>query len=57
MVKRIVLFASGSGTNVENIIKFFENNHQVEVINVFTNNSKAGVIDRIRPIENSCKCF
>tara|TARA_Y100000389_G_scaffold112877_1_gene110029 strand:- start:36 stop:614 length:579 start_codon:yes stop_codon:yes gene_type:complete len=51
MIKRIVLFASGSGTNVENIIRFFRQNPQVEVINILTNNPKAGVIDRIRPMK------
>ena len=57
MVKRIVLFASGSGTNVENIIKYFENNHQVEVINVFTNNPTAGVIERVRPFKIPVNVF
>ena len=51
MVKRIILFASGSGTNVENIIRFFRQNPQVEVVNILTNNPKAGVIDRIRPMK------
>lgn len=51
MIKRIVLFASGSGTNVENIIRFFRQNPQVEVLNILTNNPKAGVIDRIRPMK------
>ena len=57
MVKKIVLFASGSGTNAENIIKYFKNNHQVEVINVFTNNSKAGVIERVRPLKIPVSVF
>ena len=51
MIKRIVLFASGSGTNVENIIRFFRQNPQVEVVNILTNNPKAGVIDCIRPMK------
>jgi phosphoribosylglycinamide formyltransferase-1 len=51
MIKRIVLFASGSGTNVENIIRFFRQNPQVEVVNILTNNPKAGVIDRLRPMK------
>lgn len=51
MIKRIVLFASGSGTNVENIIRFFRQNPQVEVVKILTNNPKAGVIDRIRPMK------
>ena len=49
MVKRIILFASGSGSNVENIIKYFKSNPKVEVIEVLTNNPKAGVIKRILP--------
>ena len=57
MVKRIVLFASGSGTNVENIIKYFKNNHQVKVINVFTNNPKAAVIERVRPFKIPVNVF
>ena len=55
--KRIILFASGSGTNVENIIKYFQTNTQVEVVSVFTNNPKAGVIDLIWPMEISTKIF
>lgn len=51
MIKRIVLFASGSGTNVENIVRFFRQNPQVEVVKILTNNPKAGVIDRIRPMK------
>ena len=57
MVKKIVLFASGSGTNAENIIKYFKNNHQVEVINVFTNNPKAGVIKRVMPLKIPVSVF
>ena len=57
MIKRIVLFASGSGTNVKNIIQFFRQNPQVEVANVFTNNPNAGVIDRVRPMKIPIKVF
>lgn len=48
--KRIILFASGSGSNVENIIRYFKYNSKIEVVKVFTNNPKAGVIDRISPM-------
>ena len=44
--KKIVLWASGNGTNVENIIRFFEQDAKVAVAGVFTNNSKAGVLQR-----------
>ncbi|MFM9825795.1 phosphoribosylglycinamide formyltransferase [Flavobacterium sp.] len=45
-MNKIVIFASGSGTNTENIIKFFENKKIAKVITVFTNNPNAGVIER-----------
>lgn len=46
IMNKIVIFASGSGTNTENIIKFFENKKIAKVITVFTNNPNAGVIER-----------
>ena len=52
---KIVIFASGSGTNAENIIKHFENKAVATVVSVFTNNPNAKVIDRAKkykiPIE------
>ena len=45
-MNKIVIFASGSGTNAENIIKYFENKDNTKVIAIFTNNPKAGVIER-----------
>ena len=48
-IKRIILFASGSGTNVENIINYYKVNTEVKIVTVFTNNPMAGVIDRISP--------
>ncbi|OFX35874.1 MAG: phosphoribosylglycinamide formyltransferase [Bacteroidetes bacterium GWA2_32_17] len=43
---KIAVFASGSGTNVENIIKHFKFNNNIIVSIIFTNNQKAGVIER-----------
>ena len=45
-MKRLVLFASGSGSNVENISKYFEKRDDVVVEAVFTNKRDAYVIDR-----------
>ena len=56
-VKKIILFASGSGTNVENIIKYFNNNIHVEIVGVFTNNPKAGVIDRVEQMKIPINIF
>jgi phosphoribosylglycinamide formyltransferase-1 len=54
-MKKIVVFASGSGTNAENIIKYFALNETVTVVAVFTNNPNAKVIERAKnndiPIE------
>ncbi|MGL2992670.1 phosphoribosylglycinamide formyltransferase [Flavobacterium sp. TSSA_36] len=45
-MKKIIVFASGSGTNAENIIKYFANSDCARVISVFTNNASAKVIER-----------
>jgi phosphoribosylglycinamide formyltransferase-1 len=49
-MKKIVLLASGAGSNVENIIKYFALKPTIEVASVFCNNPTAKVIDRA--IEN-----
>ena len=56
-VKRIIFFASGSGTNVENIIKYFNGNDKVEVALTLTNNPNAGVIKRAEKIKKPCMVF
>lgn len=45
-MKRIVIFASGSGSNAENIISFFSEKSQAEVVAVLTNKSAAVVLER-----------
>lgn len=45
-MKRILIFASGSGTNAQNIIKHFKNTDYARVTSVFTNNQNAGVIEK-----------
>ncbi|WP_348812306.1 phosphoribosylglycinamide formyltransferase [Flavobacterium maritimum] len=47
-MKKIVVFASGSGTNAENIIKYFAATKTGIVTNVFTNNPNAKVIERAK---------
>src|SRR4051812_6621276 len=43
-MKSIVVFASGSGSNAENIILHFRGNKQARVTAVFCNNQNAAVI-------------
>ena len=47
-MNKIVVFASGSGSNAENIIKHFKNNNLSTVSHVFCNNPNAYVIDRAK---------
>ena len=53
-LKKIVILASGGGSNAENIIHFFAYNHTVEVVCVLTNNPRAGVIDRCKRLKTPC---
>ncbi|WP_405294244.1 phosphoribosylglycinamide formyltransferase [Algibacter sp. Ld11] len=56
-MKRIVIFASGSGTNAENLIKFFHNRENASVIQVLTNNPHAKVLDRAKKLKVSALSF
>jgi phosphoribosylglycinamide formyltransferase 1 len=44
----IAIFASGSGTNCENLIRYFYTSEHIRVALVVTNNPSAGVIDKTR---------
>jgi phosphoribosylglycinamide formyltransferase-1 len=56
-MKKIVIFASGSGTNAENIIKYFAENEKGTVVAVFTNNASAMVIERASKFGVQAKVF
>lgn len=43
---KIVIFASGNGTNAENIINYFNKVPNVKVSHVFSNNAKAKVLQK-----------
>ena len=56
-MKRIVIFASGSGTNAENIIRFFQKKENASVVLVLTNNPQAKVLDRCKTLAVSALSF
>ena len=56
-MKRIVIFASGSGSNAENLINFFNNSDKASVVQVLTNNPHAKVLDRCKKLEVSALSF
>ena len=56
-MKRIVIFASGSGTNAENLIRFFHNRENASVIQILTNNPHAKVLERAKNLKVSALSF
>jgi phosphoribosylglycinamide formyltransferase-1 len=56
-MKRIVVFASGSGTNAENIIKFFNHTTIAKVTQVLCNNEQAKVFERCKNLNINCLLF
>ena len=59
MVKhhKILIFASGSGTNAEQIIRHFSPNSSVEVLGVYSNNPSAFVLERAKQLNVSTYIF
>ena len=47
-MKKMILFASGNGSNVENIIQYFKSNTLICVEGVFSNNPSAKVIEKAK---------
>ena len=56
-MKRLILFASGSGSNVENIIQYFKDHKSVKVTHILTNNKNAKVIGRCKRLNINCLAF
>jgi len=50
MLKKIAIFASGSGSNAENIVLHFNQSPSIKVSLILTNNSNAGVLDRAKKL-------
>ena len=55
--KQIIIFASGSGSNAENIINYFFKKKSNYKWLICTNNPKAGVIKRAKNLQIDCKIF
>ena len=47
-IKRIAIFASGSGSNAENIFTYFAENEQVEIDSLWSNKADAYALERAR---------
>jgi phosphoribosylglycinamide formyltransferase-1 len=56
-MKRIAILASGSGTNAENLARYFRTSPAGEVKLILTNRSGAGVIGRAESLGIECLTF
>lgn len=55
--KKIVIFASGSGTNAENIIKYFQKSKNIEVVAVLSNRRSAGALKKAHDLNVKALLF
>jgi phosphoribosylglycinamide formyltransferase 1 len=49
-MKNLVIFASGNGTNAENLIRYFKGHAQINIHSIITNKEHAGVIDKAQAL-------
>ncbi len=54
---RLAIFASGSGTNAENIVRYFQKHPKIEVHSLLSNKPGAEVLKRIEPYDVNQKIF
>ena len=47
---RIAILASGSGTNAENIVRYFRNNNSITVVQILSNKKDAYVLERAKQL-------
>ena len=57
VMKKIAVFASGNGTNAENICNYFINNKNVGVVLLATNKEDSFVVKRIKKFNVPVFCF
>lgn len=50
-MKKIIIFASGSGSNAERIATFFKDDKNIQVSLILSNNPKAGVLERAKRLQ------
>jgi len=54
---RIVILASGSGSNAENIATYLKGHSKIQIVSILTNNSKAKVLDRAKRLDIKSMVF
>ncbi len=56
-MKKIVIFASGNGTNAQRIIAFFQDRTDAQVVQVLCNNPRAKVLEKATHLHTSAISF
>ncbi|NBC83716.1 MAG: phosphoribosylglycinamide formyltransferase [Bacteroidetes bacterium] len=56
-MNKVAVFASGSGTNAENLVNYFSNHESIRVALILTNKPDAGVIERAKKLDVPCIVF
>ena len=54
---KIAIFASGNGSNTENIIKYFSKVDKIKIALILSNNSKAKVLNKAKKYDISTVVF
>lgn len=57
MAKKIIILASGNGSNAENITRFFQDSDHIRVHSVLCNRKKAKIFDRFEKYATPCLWF
>lgn len=56
-MKKLVILASGSGSNAENLIRYFHAGEQARVVKIYSNVEEAGVFARADRLGVPCEAF
>jgi len=56
-MKKIAIFASGNGSNAENVVNYFNERNSVETVLILTNNKNAFVNERAKKLGIECVVF
>ncbi len=57
MCQNIIIFASGSGSNAQRLVEFFQFSPNINVLTIFCNNKNAFVIERAKKLNVHCRVF
>ncbi|WP_026461778.1 phosphoribosylglycinamide formyltransferase [Adhaeribacter aquaticus] len=55
--KRVVIFASGSGSNAQRLMEYFDNHASIRIVALFSNNPEAFALERARKFNIPAQVF